>query len=126
MGLETSLENDQLSRAPVRSPPGHLTLSPLLLPITSAVGLTTAGAAATVVVGCTAGTPAGEVPADDREIPVVLLLLLLLLVLPVEVGCGGGGHDRGLVVLEEEVGRACPQTARFFLDEVARWRQCCC
>lgn len=100
-----------------------LTLSRSLLPITSAVGLTTAGAAATVVVGCTAGTPAGKVAAGV-EIPVVLLLLRL----PVEVGCRGGGHDRGLVVLEEEVGRTGPQTsaataAGFFLDEVARWRQ---
>lgn len=86
--------------------------------------MTTAGAAATVVVGCTAGTSAGKVAAG--EIPVVLLLLLML---PVEVGCRGGGHDRCLVVLEEEVGRTGPQTgaadaaAGFFLDEVARWRQ---
>lgn len=99
-----------------------MTLSRSLLPITSAVGLTTAGAAATVVVGCTAGTPAGKVAGV--EIPVVLLLLRL----PVEVGCRGGGHDRGLVVLEEEVGRTGPQAsvataAGFFLDEVARWRQ---
>lgn len=87
--------------------------------------MTTAGAAATVVVGCTAGTSAGKVAAG--EIPVVLLLLLLML--PVEVGCRRGGHDRCLVVLEEEVGRTGPQTgaadaaAGFFLDEVARWRQ---
>lgn len=55
----------------------------------------------------------------------LLRLLLLLLLLPVEVGCRGGGHDRSLVVLEEEVGRTGPQTAAagFFLDEVARWRQ---
>lgn len=47
---------------------------------------------------------------------------MLLLLLPVEVGCRGGGHDRGLMVLEEEVGRTGPETgaaAGFFLDEVA-------
>lgn len=48
----------------------------------------------------------------------MLLVVLVLLLLPVEVGCGGGGHDRRLVVLQEEVGRA-RSAQGFFLDEVA-------
>lgn len=144
MGFETSLENDQLSswggaraRGEIDQRRRRLCGSQLGLdtaaascfgnevvlvereidaqglPITSAVGLTASGAAATVVVRRAAGTP-GQLPGGC-EIPVVFVVVL--------EGCSGrcscDGHC--VVMLQEEVGRTGPETARLFLD-VVRWQ----